>query len=46
MDLLRNKQWYFYTALDSKLVTTPDLFKELLKCFRAMQPAVDFLNTP
>ncbi|MCP5112034.1 MAG: DUF2461 domain-containing protein, partial [bacterium] len=46
IDLLRNKQWYFYASLDPKLVTTPDLERELIKCFRAMQPVVDYLNTP
>ena len=44
--LLRNKQWYFYTDLEPKLATTPDLEKELLKRFRVMQPFIDFLNAP
>lgn len=46
IDLLRNKQWYFYTNLDAKLVTSPDLATELVKRFKAMQPVIDFLNTP
>ena len=46
VDLLRAKQWYFYSTLDPKLAAAPELEKELLKRFRALQPFIDFLNVP
>ena len=45
-DLVRYKQWLVYTPLDRSLATTPNLFPELLKRFRAMTPLVEFLNAP
>jgi uncharacterized protein (TIGR02453 family) len=45
-DLIRGKQWYFYTLLDPALVTTPKLVPELMVRFRAMAPFVEFLNAP
>ena len=46
-DLLKRKQWIFYTTgLDHGLATTPKLLVELVKRARAMAPFVDFLNRP
>ncbi len=45
-ELIRYKQWLVYTMLDSDLATTPYLFPEILKRFRAMTPFVEFLNAP
>ncbi len=45
-DLLRRKQWLYYTALDPALATTPELYGELMTRLRAMQPVLDFLNQP
>jgi uncharacterized protein (TIGR02453 family) len=44
--LIRYKQWLVYTILDADLATTPYLFPEVLKRFRAMEPFVEFLNAP
>jgi uncharacterized protein (TIGR02453 family) len=45
-DLLRFKQFLLFTSLDAALITTPKLFAELEKRFRAMAPFLDFLNAP
>jgi len=45
-DLLRFKQFLLFATLDAALVTTPKLFTELEKRFRAMAPFLDFLNAP
>lgn len=45
-DLLRKKQFYFSVELGSELVTTPALYTEMVKIFKAMAPAVEFLNAP
>jgi uncharacterized protein (TIGR02453 family) len=45
-DLLRFKQFLLFTTLDAAMVTTPKLFVELEKRFRAMAPFLDFLNAP
>jgi uncharacterized protein (TIGR02453 family) len=45
-DLLRFKQFLLFTTLDAAIVTTPRLFTELEKRFRAMTPFLDFLNAP
>ena len=45
-ELLKRKQWYFYTTLDVGLAETPKLVPELIKRFRAMLPVVGLLNTP
>ncbi len=45
-DLLRHKQYLLFTTLDPSIVTTPKLFTELEKRFRAMTPFLDFLNAP
>jgi uncharacterized protein (TIGR02453 family) len=45
-DLLRFKQFLLFTTLDAAIVTTPKLFVELEKRFRAMAPFLDFLNAP
>jgi uncharacterized protein (TIGR02453 family) len=43
-DLMRYKDYILYTTLDGTLVTTPRLFSELVKRFRAMAPFVEFLS--
>ena len=45
-DLLRFKQYLLFTTLDAAIITTPKLFTELEKHFRAMAPFLDFLNAP
>ncbi|MGA3041982.1 MAG: DUF2461 domain-containing protein [Bryobacteraceae bacterium] len=45
-DLLRFKQFLLFTSLDAAIVTTPKLFVELEKRFRAMAPFLEFLNAP
>ena len=45
-DLLRFKQYLLFTTLDPAIVTTPRLFTELEKRFRALTPFLEFLNAP
>ena len=45
-DLLRFKQFLLFTTLGPEIVTTPKLFAELERRFRAMAPFLDFLNAP
>jgi len=45
-DLLRFKQFLLFTTLDTAIVTTPKLFTELEKHFRAMAPFLEVLNAP
>ncbi len=45
-DLLLFKQYLLFTTLDAALVTTPRLFGELEKRFRALAPFLEFLNAP
>jgi uncharacterized protein (TIGR02453 family) len=45
-DLLRYKQHLLFTTLDAALITTPKLFVELEKRFRALTPFLEFLNAP
>jgi uncharacterized protein (TIGR02453 family) len=44
--LVRQKQWLLWSTLDPALATTPQLFGEISKRFRAMAPFIDFLNAP
>jgi uncharacterized protein (TIGR02453 family) len=45
-DLLRRKQFYFDVQLGPEVVTSPAIYTELVKRFKAMAPVVEFLNTP
>src|SRR6266849_635909 len=45
-DLLKMKQWLYYTILDAGLITSPRLLGEIVKRFRAMMPVVEMLNAP
>ena len=45
-DILRMKQYLLYVELPPDLATTPALYTEVVKHFRAMTPFVEFLNTP
>jgi uncharacterized protein (TIGR02453 family) len=45
-DILRMKQYLLYVELPPDLATTPALFTEVVKHFRAMTPFVELLNTP
>lgn len=45
-DLVRCKQWLLDIQLDPEVATTPQLYDELVKRFRAMTPFVEFLNAP
>ncbi len=43
-DLLRHKQYILYVELEPGLATTPNLYAEVVKHFRAMAPFLEFLN--
>lgn len=43
-DLLRKKQLYLHAHLPAKLITTPDLQKEVLRRFKLLLPFTEFLN--
>jgi uncharacterized protein (TIGR02453 family) len=45
-DLLRLKQYLLYVELPPDLATTPALYTEVVKHFRAVTPFVEFLNAP
>jgi uncharacterized protein (TIGR02453 family) len=45
-DLLKMKQWLYYTTLDAGLITSPRLFGEIVRRFRVMMPVVEMLNAP
>ena len=45
-DLLRFKQFVLYVELPPDLATTPALYGEIVKRFRAMAPFLGFLNAP
>ena len=45
-DLLKMKQWLYFTVLDVSMATSPNLVGEVSKRFRAMAPVVELLNTP
>jgi uncharacterized protein (TIGR02453 family) len=44
IELLRHKQLYLHTHLPAKLLTTPDLQKEILRRFKLLLPFTEFLN--
>jgi len=44
IDLLRRKQLYYFTSLPTSAATSPGLDKVLVKQFKAMAPAMDYLN--
>jgi len=43
-DLVRMKQWLYWTELDVKLATSPELLGEIVKRFRAATPVLRMLN--
>jgi uncharacterized protein (TIGR02453 family) len=45
-DLLRYKRFILYVTLDPALATTPALYAEIVKRFRAMAPFMAFLTAP
>jgi uncharacterized protein (TIGR02453 family) len=45
-DLIKMKQWYYYTTLDLKLATSPKVLGEIVKRFRIMMPVAEMLNQP
>ena len=45
-ELLKMKQWLYFSVLDAEVATTPQLVAEITKRFKAMAPVVDLLNTP
>ena len=45
-DILRMKQYLLYVELPPDLATTPAMYTEVVKHFRAMTPLVEFLNAP
>jgi uncharacterized protein (TIGR02453 family) len=44
MDLLRRKQFYYFTTLPTSVATSAGLEKLAIKHFKAMYPALTFLN--
>lgn len=44
--LLKKKDWIFDVNLDPALAATPELRERISTLFRAMHPAVEFLNKP
>lgn len=45
-DLLRYKQFFFYSELPPDVVTTPALFRTIVDRFRVLAPWMAFLNAP
>ena len=45
-DLIKMKDWIFDVTLDATLARTPKLHKEIADRFRAMTPAIAYLNRP
>jgi len=45
-DLVRYKQWLFWTMLDTALATSAKLLPEVVSRFRAMTTFIEFLNRP
>ncbi|HTS27132.1 MAG TPA: DUF2461 domain-containing protein [Bryobacteraceae bacterium] len=45
-DILRFKQLFFFAELPAELATTPGIYPEVKKRFRAMAPFMEFLNAP
>jgi uncharacterized protein (TIGR02453 family) len=45
-DLIKMKQWYWWTELDPALATTPKLLPEVIKRFRALAEVVAMMNRP
>jgi uncharacterized protein (TIGR02453 family) len=45
-DLLKMKQWLYYTVLDADLALSPKLVDAITKRFRAMTPVIHLLNAP
>jgi uncharacterized protein (TIGR02453 family) len=45
-DLVRFKQFLWWVELPVEVATTPALYSEILRRFRAMAPLVEFLNAP
>ena len=43
-DLLKMKQWLYFTELDASLAGSTTLLDEIVKRFRAMAPVMDLLN--
>jgi uncharacterized protein (TIGR02453 family) len=46
IDLIKQKQWYVFASMGPESATTPELLKEIVKRFKAMQELIDFLNEP
>jgi uncharacterized protein (TIGR02453 family) len=44
--LLRQKQWYLESTLESSVLTSPRVVGEIAKRFAVMAPMVEFLNRP
>jgi uncharacterized protein (TIGR02453 family) len=44
--LLRQKQWYLESTLESSVLTSPRVVAEIAKRFAVMAPMVEFLNRP
>jgi uncharacterized protein (TIGR02453 family) len=45
-DLIRGKQWFLENTLDGRAVTSSRMLPEIVSCFRAAAPMVEFLSQP
>jgi uncharacterized protein (TIGR02453 family) len=43
-ELLRRKQFFYFTEQPSSIATQPGLEKQIVKAFKAMAPAIEFMN--
>ena len=46
VELVRRKQWFFWTEPDRTLATSPKLLPEIVRHFRAATPVMQLLNAP
>jgi uncharacterized protein (TIGR02453 family) len=46
IDLLKHKHYVLLTSPSPKIATTSKLLTEIVKCFEAMTPFIEFLNEP
>ena len=46
IDLIKMKQWYYWTELSVDVATSPRLKQEIVKRFKSIAPVLDLLNKP
>lgn len=45
-ELIRKRNWFYWTEPDIKLATSPKLASEIVRHFRAVAPVMELLNVP